>query len=78
MLYFWTDLAETWLIGRFLDADSESEMILHIRSQYQAYIGHFLQFCFRKRNSTAFASIQDIGKSYAGCPKKKLPTFKFE
>ena len=48
ILYFWTDLADIWLRGRILGDDSEPEMIFHIRGQYQAYIGHFLQFCLQK------------------------------
>ena len=34
ILYFRTDLDEIWLRRRILGADSESEMILHIRGQY--------------------------------------------
>ena len=41
----WTDLAEIWLGGQILGADSESEVIFYIGGQYQADIGHFLQFC---------------------------------
>ena len=45
---FLTDLAEIWLKGQILGADSEAEVIFYIRGQYQADIGHFLQFCLRK------------------------------
>ena len=48
ILYFWTDLAEIWLGEQILGADSESEAIFYIKGQYQADIGHFLQFCLRK------------------------------
>ena len=48
ILYFWTDLAEIWLRGQVLGVGSESEVIFYIRGQYQADIGHFLQFCLRK------------------------------
>ena len=46
--YFWTDLAESWFRGQILGADSESEVIFYIRSQYQTDIGHILHFCIRK------------------------------
>ena len=49
LLYFWTDLAEIWLRGHIPGADPESEVILYIRGQYQADIGHFLQFCLQKK-----------------------------
>ena len=42
------DQSEIWLRGRILSADFKSEMIFYIRSQYQADIGHFLQFCLPK------------------------------
>ena len=48
ILYFVTDLAKIWLRGQILGADSESEVIFYIRGQYQADVGHFLQFCLRK------------------------------
>ena len=48
--YFWTDFAEIWLRGQILGADCESEVIFYIKGQYQADIGHFLQFCLRKSN----------------------------
>ena len=48
ILYFWTDLAEIWLRGQILRVDSESEVIFYITGQYQADIGHFLQFCLQK------------------------------
>ena len=31
ILYFWTDLAEIWLRGQILGADSESEVMFHIK-----------------------------------------------
>ena len=37
-----------WLRGQSLGADSDSKVIFYIRGQYQADIGHFLQFCHRK------------------------------
>ena len=48
ILCFWTDLAAIWQRGRILGADSESEMIFCMGGQYQADIGHFLQFCHQK------------------------------
>ena len=48
--YFWMDLADIWLRGQILGADSESEVIYYIRGQYQADIGQFLQFCLQKRD----------------------------
>ena len=44
ILYFATDLAEIWLRGQVLGANSESKVIFYIRGLYQADIGHFLQF----------------------------------
>ena len=35
-----------------LGADSESEIILYIIGQYQAYLDHFLQLCLEKATST--------------------------
>ena len=52
ILYFWTDLAEIWLRGQILGADSQSEVIFYIRDQCQADIGHFLQFGSEKATST--------------------------
>ena len=42
------DLAEIWLRGQILRTDSESEVIFYIRGQYQAKMGHFLQFFLQK------------------------------
>ena len=52
--HFWTDLAEIWLMEQILGADSESEVMFHIRGQYQADIGHFFQFCLRKSEEHSF------------------------
>ena len=38
----------SFLMGQILGADSESEVIFHIRGQYQANVAHFVQFCLRK------------------------------
>ena len=42
------DMAEIWLRGQILNAISESKVIFYVRGQYQADIGHFLQFCLEK------------------------------
>ena len=59
------NLAEIWLRGQILGAAFESEVILYIRGQYQANIGHFLQFCLRKSEKhslTAMATIKVTDK----------------
>ena len=58
LLYFWTDLAEIYLSGQTPSADSESEVIFYIRGQYQADIGHFLQFCLKIVPGTTKDSLQ--------------------
>ena len=56
------------LRGQILGADSESEVIFYIRGQYQADIGHFLQFCLQKKqqallkNRIAMATIKATDK----------------
>ena len=58
------DLAKIWLRGQILGANSESEVIFYIRCQYQADIGHFLQFFPPKKqqallnNRVAMATIK--------------------
>ena len=42
--YSWTDLAKVWLKGQSLSVYFKSDVIFYFRGQYQADIGHFLQF----------------------------------
>ena len=45
VVYARTRILLSLLRGQILGADSESEVIFYIGGQYQADIGHFLQFC---------------------------------
>ena len=38
-------------LRQILGADSKSALTFYIRGQYQADIGHFLQFCLRKSHT---------------------------